>query len=594
MKRVKVTSVCFLSIMICLFFSPLSGPWCAEKISEPFKYSGYSSPEYNKYARSSEFVTMSDGVKLAANITLPNTENVFPVILVRTPYDKNNEEDDSGVFWADNGFAYVIQDCRGTGDSEGEWYPALNEKSDGIDTRSWILEQPWSDGNIGTTGGSYLGFTQFISSTDSNESLKAMFPVIALMDLYDSGVYINGALSIGTAMGWGLEMANPSEGEGSLIDEETWNWEKVYRKLPLIDFDQNVGVTLPWMRDWVKNPTFNAYWNKCNPDDLKEKCDIPFIAVSGWYDVFVDQALEYQSDAIKQGKAHQYLIVGPWAHGPNFIPGERELNANHELDLESLELMWFNFQLKGKDANIDLAPVKLYVMGKNYWRDENEWPLKRTNYVNYYFHSEGKANSLKGDGSLSSRLPGKELSDNFIYDPENPVPTYGGAILFYEAGALDQREIENRTDVLVYTSQALKEELEVTGKIKVVLYASTDSKDTDWTAKLVDVYPDGRAYNLCDGVIRARYHKDPLEPELITPDKIYKYEIDLWATSNVFLPGHKIRVEISSSNFPRFDRNPNTGNKFGMDAEMKAAKQTVYHHVDYPSHIILPVIPNAK
>lgn len=553
-----------------------------------------STPAHSQEIWKEVMIPMRDGVNLAANITLPDSKEKYPVILVRTPYGKDNEEDDAGMFWADNGFVFVIQDCRGTGNSEGEWYPGIHEKLDGIDTRNWILDQSWYDGKIGTTGGSYLGFTQFVSSTEFDNSLKAMFPIIPLMDWYEGSTYIDGALSLGTAIGWGFEMANPSDGEGSLIDEETWDWEKVYRTLPLIEFDVNVNTELPWMRDWIKNPIFNEYWSRYSMSDLKDKCNVPLITVSGWYDIFVNQALDYHSDAIQRGKSNQHLIVGPWGHGPNYIPGERELKKNHELDFENLELNWFNIWLKGEHNQINLAPIKLYVMGKNYWRDENEWPLARTQYVKYYINSEGKANSHQGDGFLSTQTPTGEQTDHFIYNPENPVPTKGGAILFDDAGAFDQRENEQRDDVLVYTTPVLDEEIEVTGPVRVNLFASSDSRDTDWTAKLVDVYPDGRAFNLCDGIIRARYHQDPIKPELIVPGKIYRYEIDLWATSNVFLPGHKIRVEISSSNFPRFDRNPNTGNLFGMDDKMKIAKQTVYDNAKYPSHIVLPVIPGSE
>jgi len=539
-------------------------------------------------------IPMRDGVKLAANITLPNKRGNFPVILVRTPYGKDSDEDDWGTYWAENGFGFVIMDCRGTGNSEGEWYPGINEKTDGIYTRSWILRQKWCNGNIGTTGGSYLGFTQFVSSTESTESLKAMFPIIPLIDWFNGGTYINGALSLGTAMGWGLSMARPSEGEDALIDEDKWDWEKAFRKLPLIDFDKNIGIKLPWMRNWVKHPSYSDYWHGISLADVEKKCKIPLVTVSGWYDVFLNQVLKYHSDAINKGKKNQYLIVGPWGHGPNYSAGERKFGENSKLDLEALQLKWFNHWLKGEKVNLGLPPVKIYVMGKNYWRNENEFPLKRTKYVNYYLNSNRDANSLSGDGTLSQQIPSEESSDTFVYDPENPVPTKGGSILFYEYGAFDQKKIEGRDDILVFTSESMKEELEITGWVKMIIYAATDSKDTDWTAKLVDVYPDGRAFNLCDGIIRARYRKNLFKPELITPNRIYKYEIDLWATSNVFLPGHKIRVEISSSNFPRFDRNPNTGNKFGMDDKMKTARQTVYHGAEYPSHIILPVIPNDK
>ncbi len=555
-------------------------------------------------------VSMHDGIKLSTHILLPKAQGKFPVILIRTPYSEGPEVKEWGEQYANYGYALVIQEVRGTGRSQGNWNPGVYEKSDGITTRKWILDQPWCDGNIGTTGGSYRGFTQMASSVESTEGLKAMIPSVALMDVYEGGAYINGALRLGSSIGWGLGMASPSVDDEGIEDddheeeeesdeeydedegEDEGGWD--FRVLPLTDIDKkNVGKTLPWMQEWIKNPTFNDHWKQVDTMKvLKEKCQIPLISISGWYDIFVDQALRYQADAINQGKKNQHLIIGPWAHGANEVPGERKMGRNQELPLDEMELYWFEYWLKGKGDGVDLPPIKLYTMGKNQWRDVDQWPLKNTKYANYYFHSEGKANTLKGDGVLSLEKPQDQPANHYVYDPENPVPTHGGPLLFGDPGAHDQRKIQAREDVLVFTSDALAKELDVTGPIKVVLYASTDAKDTDWTAKLIDVYPDGRAFNLCDGIIRARYHKDPLNPELLKPNQVYKYEIDLWATSNVFLKGHKIRVEISSSNFPRFDRNPNTGNKFGMDSKLQKANQTIYHNKEYPSHITLPVIDN--
>jgi hypothetical protein len=231
-------------------------------------------------------------------------------------------------------------------------------------------------------------------------------------------------------------------------------------------------------------------------------------------------------------------------------------------------------------------------MGRNEWRDEQDWPLARTRFTPYYFHSKGSANTVEGDGILNTVKPGNESIDRFVYDPNNPVPTLGGCNLVgCPAGPRDQTRAEKRNDVLVFTSDELETELEVTGPVKVILYAASSARDTDWTAKLVDVHPDGRPINLCDGIIRSRYRRSSQEPTLIQPGKIYRYEIDLWVTSNVFLTGHKIRVEISSSNFPRFDRNPNTGAPFGKSAEIIKATQTIYHDIKHPSHILLPVIP---
>ena len=255
-------------------------------------------------------------------------------------------------------------------------------------------------------------------------------------------------------------------------------------------------------------------------------------------------------------------------------------------------MRWFDHWLKGIDTGIaDEPPVKLFVMGENAWRDENEWPLARTRYTPYYFHSRGQANSAAGDGSLSAAAPGEEPPDRFVYDPDNPVPTRGGNTLIIPVGVQDQREVESRQDVLVYTGEPLSEPLEVTGPVTVTLFAATSAPDTDFTAKLVDVRPDGYARNLADGIIRGRYRASRTRPTLLQPDTVSEFTIDLWATSHVFLPGHRIRVEISSSNFPRFDRNLNTGDDQATSSRFQTASQSVFHDPRYPSHIVLPVIP---
>jgi hypothetical protein len=466
--------------------------------------------------------------------------------------------------------------------------PGASEKNDGIDTREWILDQPWSNGKIGTFGGSYLGFTQFASSIESAKSLKVMVAGIPVLDWYNTA-YEGGALNLLTLMGWGADMADPKLGEGALMEGK----ERDFITLPLIEWDkENIGIELPWMRDWIRNPVHNEYWENISSIKVyNEKLNIPLIITTGWYDVFSIQALDYIADAIKRGKRDQHLIMGPGGHGHSTLPGGEELKDEYFEEIDMHEFDWLEYWLIEGLEKPALAPIKLFVMGKNYWRDEYEWPLERAKSVNYYLSSNGNANTLNGDGILSEVYPEINNNDKFSYDPDNPVPTRGGAILAEELGPFDQTEIEQRDDVLVYTTQELKSDIEVTGNIKMVLYASSDAKNTDWTAKLLDVYPDGKAYNLCDGIIRASYNEDPLNPQNIASNKIYEYEIDLWATSNVFQKGHKIRVEISSSNFPRFDRNPNTGNEFGIDSELNIAKQTIYHGKDYPSHIVLPVIP---
>jgi putative CocE/NonD family hydrolase len=285
------------------------------------------------------------------------------------------------------------------------------------------------------------------------------------------------------------------------------------------------------------------------------------------------------------------MVVGPWPHGVTRKVGEIDFGKEANLNERYLQSNWFDHWLKGKGTDIDnWAPLRIFVMGTKKWRNEYEWPLARTKFTPYYFHSNGNANTAAGDGTLSTQKPVGEPADEYVYDPANPVPTKGGCNLTIAAGPFDQRENEKRDDVLVFTTDVLTDDLEVTGPVKTVLYAASSATDTDLTAKLVDVYPDGRAMNICDGIIRARYRNQG-KAELIEPNKTYRYEIDLWPTSNVFLKGHRVRVEISSSNFPRFDRNPNTGHKFGADAEIIKANQEIYHDQLHPSHILLPVIP---
>jgi putative CocE/NonD family hydrolase len=286
--------------------------------------------------------------------------------------------------------------------------------------------------------------------------------------------------------------------------------------------------------------------------------------------------------------------MGPWAHGVGVRKvGELDFGAEAALNLGELQFNWFEYWLKSRETGVqDWPALYLFVMGENRWRGENEWPLKRTSLTSYFLRASGKANSLKGDGSLSTIEPGEEPPDKFTYDPNDPIPTVGGNNLVgATAGPHDQTKVEERQDVLVYSTAPLEKEIEVTGQVKMVLWASSSARDTDFTAKLVDVHPDGKAYILCDGILRARYRKGSDQAELLEPDKVERFEIDLWVTSNLFKSGHRIRLEVSSSNFPRFDRNPNTGHAFGADAELLTAQQTIFHDKAHPSHLVLPVIP---
>ncbi len=553
-------------------------------------------------------IPMRDGVELSANIFLPKAQGKYPVILIRSPYGKGDEKNGDGRFYAGRGYVVVSQDCRGKGSSQGQWEPFANERSDGTDTQKWLLEQPWCNGSIGTAGGSYVGFTQWISAPNAGDHLKAMFPVVPLVDTYGDAVYTDGALNLALIMGWGsMDALRP----GDLVAMYTWSeqqdWNKAFRTLPLSEWDRALGRKVQYLRDWVAHPHFDDYWAARGVRNQWQDITVPICAVGGWYDIFSRSVFEHinavrAKSRSQDARKHQHLVMGPWGHGispwrhgisQDGQVGDLNFGKESVINLREMQTKWFDCWLKSDQTGAETWPAfRIFVMGRNQWRDEQQWPLERTEYTPYYFHSKGSANTAEGDGKLAMAKPSEEPGDEFVYDPNDPVPTAGGGNLVgCPVGPRDQSEVEERNDVLVFTSEVLKTELEVTGPVKVILYAASTAKDTDFTAKLVDVYPDGRPINLCDGIARASYRGSKSIPSLIQPGKVYRYEIDLWVTSNAFLPGHKIRVEISSSNFPRFDRNLNTGEPFGAGTEFIKATQTIFHDKEHPSHVLLPVIP---
>ena len=548
-------------------------------------------------------IPMRDGIELSANIFLPKADGPFPVILLRSPYGKGNEKNGDGLFYAGRGYVFISQDCRGKGASQGEWEPFANEGDDGRDTQKWILEQPWCNGSIGTSGGSYVGFTQWISAPNAGEHLKAMFPLVPLVDAYGDGVYIDGALNLALMMGWGSLVSTGLSRQAAMFSWKPQDWDKAFRTLPLAEWDRAVGSKIQYLRNWVAHPRFDDYWATRGVRGQWRDITVPICVVGGWYDIFAKSVFDHvnavrATSRSQHAREHQHLIMGPWAHGISRDGKVGDLNFGKQslIEIRDMQTKWFDYWMKGEQTGADRwPPFRIFVMGRNEWRDEQEWPLKRTKFTPFYFHSQGSANTAEGDGALNTVRPTDEPSDEFVYDPNDPVPTTGGCNLVgCPMGPRDQSDLEKREDVLVFTSETLKSELEVTGPVKVVLYAATTAKDTDWTAKLVDVHPDGRPFNLCDGILRAQYYNSKDNLSLIRPGEIARYEIDLWVTSNAFLPGHKIRVEISSSNFPRFDRNLNTGEPFGTGTKWIKATQTIYHDKEHPSHVLLPVIPRSE
>ena len=580
--------------------------------------------EYQVIREPSLMVPMRDGVHLATDVVRPDAPGRFPVIINRGPYGKNSYLDNpnhSIWFFPRNGYVLLSQDVRGRFESEGEYNPLFQEAHDGYDTVEWAARQPWSNGRVATTGQSYLGATQYTLAGGHPlpPHLQTLMPVSASSDFHQSWVYHTGGV-----MEWGwtvpyaiLKGRNTLARAGredliARMDEyviEPGNFgqplsDQWYRHLPLRDWIDRLKEAAPYFHEYFDEELDGPYWWPINMMRQASNVTVPMYHITAWYDIFMEGAINafqsiQQHGGSELARRNQKLLIGPWAHLRPFTQpttggaGDIDFGAAAAVELHQDMLRWYDYWLKDIETGImDDAPVRIFVMGDNRWRDEQEWPLARTHYTRWYLHSAGGANTGAGDGTLSTVPPeANEPQDEFIYDPADPAPTLGGNTLIIDYGVFDQSPAENRPDVLVYTSDPLPSDLELTGPISVTLYAATTAADTDFTAKLVDVRPDGYAHNVQDGIVRARYRTSVREPSPIIPGRVYQYAIDLWATSHVVKAGHRVRVDISSSNFPRFDRNPNTGAALGADARLETARQTVHHSAQYPSHITLPVIP---
>ena len=564
-----------------------------------------------------------DGVSLFADVWHPDAAGTFPVLLSRTPYGKETAAQNpngSNAFFARFGYVTIMQDCRGRFTSEGDYNPVFQEVEDGYDAVEWAARLPWANGRVGTCGQSYLGATQYaIAGNDPMPpSLQAMVPVSASADFHQSWVHHTGGASM---FGWLVPYAifkgrNTLERAGrqdllAKMDEyvdpatnfsmplkDAW-----FRHRPISDWIELLKETAPYFADYINEADDGPFWDAINLNLQAPHVSVPMLHISSWYDIFLEGALNgFQSiragSRSPKARAAQKLVIGPWGHlFPYVVPnsagtGDIDFGPEALIDLHQMQLRWFDYWLKDIDTGImDEPPVSVFTMGENRWETFDEWPPPASRDVRWYLHSGGAANTGGGDGTVSTVPPGDEPADTFTFDPNDPVPTLGGNNLAIPLGVKDQRPVEERGDVLVFTSQPQPQALQITGPVTVELWASSSAVDTDFTAKLVDVRPDGYAQNLADGIIRARYRDSSRNPTPIEPGKAYAYTIDLWATSHVFLPGHRIRIEVSSSNFPRFDANPNTGAKFGEGTEVLVANQVVFHQPGMESFVRLPVMP---
>ena len=586
-----------------------------------------------------EEAPMRDGVKLATEVYLPTGAGRFPVILQRTPYNRlaprpgSNCDSAIGRYFAERGYAMLNQDTRGRYRSEGEFDAMRQEAADGYDAVEWAGVQPWSNGKVGMVGGSYVGLTQWQAAVEQPPHLVAIAPHYSSSDYHQGWTYQGGAFDLWFALSWisqtlapdtlqrRLEAAGASQNQvkqevGAFVAEGRdkllgdWLWQ-----LPLTEFTafRRDGNVAAYYYEWLARPSYDDYWATLDVETKYSRIRVPALVTGGWYDIFQEGTIRNfvgmrstgGSDIARNGTR---LIVRALCHAcpANTKAGEIDFGPDNALDLNATWARWFDYWLKGIDNGIQAEPpVRLFVMvppnsgtvGSGFWVTADQFPLPDAVQTRFYLRSDGNANSPAGDGVLSKGGSGGN-ADEYIYDPGRPVPTVGGNMCctndLLPSGAFDQREVERRDDVLVYTTEPLEEDLTVIGPVQVQLWATSSAPDTDFTAKLVDVHLDGYAHNVSEGIIRARYRSSDEKPSWITPGAVHDYTIDLGYTATVFRTGHRIRLEVSSSNFPHFDRNPNTASAFGEDAELKRAVQQVLHDAMHPSQLRLQVVPNIR
>jgi putative CocE/NonD family hydrolase len=554
-----------------------------------------------------------DGVVLRADIYRPKSSDRFPVILMRTPYDKSVSWAVSPIFkMVPRGYVVIIQDVRGRYASEGEWYPFKHEQADGFDTVEWAAALPYSEGKVGMMGASYVGATQMLAAIGQPPHLAAIAPNMTASNYHDGWTYQSGAFEQWFDQNWTSQLAQNTLQR--LIGQNT-NALVGTPALPLVNYPvfnfgqlpadaQLTAALAPYYLDWLAHPDYDDYWKQWSIEEHFSKITVPMLQVGGWYDIFNAGTLRNYMGAKAHGsgdaaRTQQHLLIEIGGHAGfgrrigdvDFGPHATE-NAYIDVILD-----WYDFLFKGiKNQFATDKPVKLFVMGANEYRQEDDWPPPQAQSTKYFLHSAGKANSLRGDGSLSASAPKSEPADTYVYHPDSPVPTVGGPLCcdeeHLEPGPRDQRAVENRDDVLVYSTGPLPRDLEVTGPVHADLFIKSSAADTDFTAKLVDVGPDGFAQDLTEGILRMRYRASVEHATLMNPGQVYEISLDLWATSNLFLRGHSLRLEISSSNFPRFDRNLNTGEEIKFARTFVAASNTILHDAQHPSSLVLPIMPS--
>ena len=540
-------------------------------------------------------VAMRDGVELVADVYRPDTDAPVPVVVARTPYGKNTEfAYKKALLYVSRGYAFVWMDVRGRGDSPGEFLPHRDEPADGYDTIEWAARQPWSDGKVITWGQSYLGYIQWLTAVQQPPSLAAMVIYVPPSDPFvdwPTGVHLPMEVC------WFRLIDGRAYQYCDSIDFDT-----AYMHLPLMTMDEAAGYhSEHWRADLSHPPSDQEYWGPKNFQDRFGEIDVPIVHVTGWYDdVQPGTTLSFtgmiNEAPTEEARRAQRLVIGPWDHGltrrRDRQMGPIDFGPGADFDLDDYEIRFLDHYVRGEDNGVADEPrAQLFVMGSNEWSTEDEYPIARTEWTPLYLSSDGRANTRLGDGTLSWDQPAAEGKDTYRYDPADPVPYLTESTSHQIGGPDDYSKIEEREDVLVYSTPVLESDVQVTGPVRLKLYAASDGLDTDFTAKLVDVHPDGFCQRLTDGIVRGRFRDGMMEEKPLEPGTVHEFEVDLWNTSQVFQAGHRIRLEVSSSAFPKYDRNLNSGGPLATGTEMRVAENEVRHGGVYASHLILPVIP---
>jgi putative CocE/NonD family hydrolase len=542
---------------------------------------------------------MRDGVALRADVYRPEAGGSFPVLLMREPYDKNTAQTGSGynhpAWWARHGWVVVVQDCRGRFRSEGEFYPFVNEARDGYDTVEWAARLPGADGRVAMYGFSYPGATQLLAATERPPSLVAICPGMTASQYYEGWTYNGGALALAFAANWAAGLAlytaiSSHDAAGidrleALLGSAGW-----FGHLPLVEPPGLSREDAPYYFDWIEHPSYDEYWRTTAIDEDYSRIQVPGLHVGGWYDVFLSGTVAN----FRGLGGRQKLLVGPWQHGP-WAP---LLGAGEDAGPQAVnewQLRFLDEVVRGVPSGVFDAPATVYVLGDG-WRDLDSWPPTAARPVDWYLHSGGRANSKYGDGTLSTEGPGDESPDVFVYDPLAAVASAGGHSCCDDAltpmGPRSQHAAERWGDTLVYTSAPLEQDLDLVGDVVVTLHAATTAVDTDFTARLCRVDPGGESVNLKEGIVRARFRESLSAPTLLEPGRVYEYRISLGPVGARIQAGFRIRLDVSSSDFPQWDRNLNTGGRLGREGPEQAivATQTVFHDAVRPSCLTLPVL----